>query len=279
MDHVELDNLIEDLRGIVEESEPQKGYWRNLWALVREIGAGFKGIRYPTREDREVAWSQYQELIAQAKQRSEDEKERSRITLESIQSMADSSRPASDDGGFDLFAIFLLPLTIAVAAVEAIFGATELDELNPIREELKKCNSQLQEAWRLFNERKHEMLPGDRQKAWESLQEAKQKIDEGWDQWKEKNTEIRERKNREWRERIEANIEKLEGQLDKARAALERQQSHLEDLNEKYSEARGDGYRSRVSQWIDECEEKIESIKESIDRLEQWLSDARDKLD
>lgn len=278
MDHVELDNLIEDLRRIVEEPEPQKGYWGELWGLVREIGAGFKGIRYPSRVDREVAWSQYQELIAQAKRRSEEAKERSEDALRSVQSLANSSRPVSDDG-FSLFDILLLPLTLAVALVAEILGATELDQLSPIREELKKCNSQLQDAWRLFNERKHEMLPGDRQKAWESLQEAKEKIDEGWGHWKEKNTEIRERKQREWRERIEANIEKLEGQLDKARGALEHQQSHLEDLNQKYSEARGESYRSRVSDWIEECEERISSIQENIDRLEQWLSEARDKLD
>lgn len=54
MDYEALDRLITALESSIHDSNPQRGYWRDLWASVREIGAG-----YPTREEREQAWEQF----------------------------------------------------------------------------------------------------------------------------------------------------------------------------------------------------------------------------
>ncbi len=76
MDYHELDRLIDQLTSSVEATDPQKGYWKELWGLAGNIGAGFKGMRYPTREEKEAAWQRFQKLCDKAKARSEQNRQR-----------------------------------------------------------------------------------------------------------------------------------------------------------------------------------------------------------
>ena len=43
-DYKELDRMISSLEAAVESTNPQKGYWGELWALVKEINLGFKEV-------------------------------------------------------------------------------------------------------------------------------------------------------------------------------------------------------------------------------------------
>ena len=118
------------------------------------------------------------------------------------------------------------------------------------------------------------------------MKEAGNQLDAAWAQWKDKNASLRKKKQHEWEEkhrlfveRVKANIVKLEDKLVKAEAALQKQESHLDDLRDKYDTAWNDSYKDRCSEWIDECENRIASIKEHIDRLEGWINEERNKLD
>lgn len=312
MDYAELDTLIDDLQTAVEDSDPRKGYWKELWALVGEIGSGFKGTHYPTKEDKEKAWNRFQELVARARARSEEAKtrvkesqrewerreERSQRAREDVQAKASGSRPTTP-GERALADLILLPLTLIRRILEDLFGVDDLDRLEEIRHELVRCNEKLREAWSVFNEHKQDLLPGDKNEAYQSLQEAREKLNEGWRQWKEARSALHNRKHQEWEqrqrerearraereekhrlfvERVEANIEKLEDKLSNSKAALERQEAHLDDLQNKYSEAWSDGFRETCSGWIEEAEGRIASIKEHIERLEGWIEQEREKL-
>lgn len=70
MDSDELSAKIDELEEFLA-SEPKRMTHKEVWALVREIGAGFKGIRYPSGREREAEGSRYQ----LARQRLHDERE------------------------------------------------------------------------------------------------------------------------------------------------------------------------------------------------------------
>jgi hypothetical protein len=312
MDYAELDTLIESLQTSVEDSDPQKGYWKALWALVGEIGSGFKETRYPTKEDKDKAWTRFQELVARTRARSEEVKtrvtesqrkwerckERSRRTRNDVQSIARSSRPTTLRERA-LSDVILLPLTLIRRIIEDLVGINDLDRLEEIRHELVKCNEKLLEAWNEFNEHKRDLLPGDKNETFQSLQEAREKLNEGWRQWKEAKNALYNKRHQEWEqrqrerearrvereekhrlfvERVEANIEKLEDKLSNSKSALERQEAHLDDLQSKYLEAWSDGFRETCTGWIEEAETRIASIKEHIERLEGWIEQERKKL-
>jgi hypothetical protein len=312
MGYTDLDRLIDELQTAVENSDPQKGYWKALWNLVREIGSEFKNSRYPTKEGKDSAYNRFQELVAKARDRSEVSRarvnesqrewerreKRSRDLSEEVQSKATGSRPTTT-GERALADLIFLPITIIRRIVEDILGVDDRDGLEEIRHELVACNEKLRGAWAAFNEFKKDLLPGDKNNAYQSLQEANEKLNEGWRHWKESMSALQNRRQQEWEqrqrerktrnaeregkqrlffERVENNIEKLEEKLNNARSALERQEDHLEDLREKYSEAWSDGFRERCSEWIDETEDRIDSIKEHIERLEGWIEQERDKL-
>ena len=69
MDYRDLDSLIDRLDEQVHESDPRKGYWKELWALARKIGDGFKDIRYEKREEKDEAWRRFQMLCEKARER------------------------------------------------------------------------------------------------------------------------------------------------------------------------------------------------------------------
>jgi predicted nucleic acid-binding Zn-ribbon protein len=305
MDYADLERLIDVLESRVEESNPQRGYWAELWKLVRDVGDGFKGARYPTNGEREAAWRRFQSLIQHAKTRSEKQRnlqEDRRREWENRQRRSESARDAVQGRaagarlttpGESAFAdAVLFPLTMIRTIVEALLHIENVDQLHEIRRELAACNERLQQGWQIFNQNKGDMLPGDRNEAFNSLQEAREQIDSAWAQWKGakeqfyerrhherlERKEERERKHRDFVDRVETNIAKLEEKLSRAEDALERQEAHLADLRDKQDSAWSESFRDRCSEWIDEAEERIESIKESIARLNRWLEEERDNI-
>jgi len=298
LEYRELDDLISSLQNYVELLNPHKGYWSELWTLVKQINSGFKEVKYPSREDKEKAWALFQGLIKRAKERSEQnkarirqqeeewerKKQKSKFTKEEIILKAESAGPMS---GFQrsFSEIFVLPGKIIADVITGLFGMNDDKDLDDIYKELLECNRALEKGWELFNQNIELMLPGDKNEAYKYLQDARKKLDYAWSQWKEKKTALKvlrkrqvEEKHALFLERVKCNVAKLEEKLEKAEGALIRQQSLLEDLREKYDSAWSDNYRRRCGEWIQECEDRIVSIKEHINKLEDWLKKERTKL-
>jgi hypothetical protein len=302
MEYKELDALIEQLKVAVEDNDPQKGYWKELWALAKQIGSGFKETRYPSKADKDDAWNKFQELREQASARSgedrariekqkqewEGRQERSSQARSIVEGKAAQTRPLS---GIEqaIGGIILAPILLVDAILRDILGLEQLDQ---VKEELLSCNAKMREAWDLFGKHKSDLLPGDKSKTYEALFAAQERLNQAWADWKSRNNllfearrEERKRKQREYEEkhqqfveRVEANISKLEGKLESAKTALDRQETHLDKLRDDYSNAWNDKFRERCSEWIEQGEEKISDIKEHIDRLETWLDEERSKI-
>lgn len=298
MDYRDLDSLIAQLEAMIDESDPRKGYWKELWSIAGRVGAGFKGTRYETKQAKDAAWQRFQKLCEKAKKRSEENRremeerkrewekkqERSEQVRSRIEGKAYGSRPMSDLER-SIADLILLPITVAERMIGLLLGIREKSQLEEIREELKGCNEKLRAAWEIFNQNKDSLLPADKAKCYENLQKAREKLDQAWARLKEAGNQYYQAKHAAWqekqqnfRERVHANIDKLEDKLDKARSALGRQEAHLEKLRGDYSNAWNDGFKDRCSAWIDEAETRIRDITASIERMEGWLDEERNKL-
>lgn len=298
----DLSSLLARLREMVDEDSPQKGYWKEVWSLIKAISAGFKTTRFATKQEREEAWNRFQELVEEAKARGEAD--RARIAEQ--EKNWDKRKRKSDEARSEILikthytrpstgieqaiaAPILLPIQMVDAILRKILG---LEDLDARKEELLSCNKAMREAWELFSEHKAELLPADKAHIYKTLSDAQARLDAAWAEYKDEGNRLwrmkqeawerrqkeREEKHQQFVERVNANIQKLEGNLEKAKEALERHESRLEKLREDYENAWNDSFKDRCSGWIDECEEKVRDIQSSIERLEGWLDEERSKL-
>ena len=295
VEYTDLDQMIEDLRRTVGNNSPQKGYWKGLWSLVGDVKSGFREVRYPTPDQRQAAWRRLEELIEQARERSEHERHerdkkqkaweekvaRSEQARGRVSSKVGASAPVTELERM-IATVVLAPLILLENILRDVLGLEQLDE---IHEDLKRCSAALKEAWQFFNESKGVLLPADKHSAYEELNKAQDRLNAAWDRWKEAKNRAHEERRRAWqarqddrRQRIEANIDKLEANLNKAENALERSHAHLSKLESDYQSAWSDGFRERCQEWIDEEETRIRDIEASIDKMRGWLEEERSKL-
>ena len=305
MDSSDLDELIDRLEGLVHLDHPEKGYWKEVWSLVKEIGGSFKETRYESKADKDLAWDRFQGLCREAKERSssnqaeiekrnrdwQERSDRSGSARRRIEVAAGSSVPAS---GLDklLGEMIFLPLTLVRRVIDSLLDPSGNSQFDEARAELLQCNATMKRAWDIFKENSRDLLPDDRSKCFEILKEAQDRLNAAWAELKssqdrfyaERRTAHAE-KQREWERRqadfrshVIANIEKIEGNIDKAENALERKKSHLDKLEDDYRNAWNDKFRDKCSDWIDEAKNRIADIEESIERMKRWLSEERGKL-
>ncbi|MDP2705508.1 MAG: hypothetical protein Q8O71_03925 [bacterium] len=291
MDSRELDGLIDELETTVEDAAPLRTKWKPVWEQIRAIAAGFKGSRYPSREEREAAWTRFQSLIDRVKEIQSQENQLresmrgiSERYRDEIIARAHSAIPPS---GFEegLAGAFLAPINMFSAAFSRLLPGSPVDEH---REMLNACSEVLREGWGLLSRYKSEMLGHHKQEAFEALSKAKEILDNQWARWKETQQEAyearcqireeREAKRAAWKERAENNIGNLRQRLERLLEILANRETHLEELREKRDTAWNDEFRERVEGWIDEEEENIQGIREKIECVEGWLEEQRVKL-
>jgi len=302
MDYCDLNALIDQLREAVEETAPQKGYWGALWALARQIQEEFKTTRFPTKGDRDTAWSSFNALRDLARKRSdsnraemeerehqwERKKQVSSRARSAVEGKTSQTRPLTD---FEraIAAPILIPLQFVDAILCKILGLEQPDD---VKKDLMACNEKMREAWALFGQSKDELLPADKAHTYKSLSDAQAKLDAAWERWKDQSKYLwglkqqqweirkkeREEKHRLFVQRVTENINKLEGKLESATSALERQEARLEKLRGDLDNAWSESFKERCSGWIEECEERISDIQQSISRLTSWIDEEKAKL-
>jgi len=277
----EIDNLRSMLpSGLFSSSKPN---WKSIWVQIKKISEGFKNVRFPTKEERETAWNEFQSLVDDVKQQQEKEheewnkkKSESERLRDRIIRQADNAKISS--GLADII------LTLATGGINLILDAI-MGPFDEKKSELQNASKQLQKGWEMLKEYKNDMLGRDKQEAFEALNNAKENLDAEWEEYKRERQKafdnfIREKeRNRDsWRERVENNIRKLEDRRDRLNDVLSHKESHLDDLRDKLSDARSDDYRDRISGWISEEESNIDDIRDKLKNIEDWLYEERSKL-
>jgi hypothetical protein len=257
--------------------------WKSIWSQIRVVGSSFKGAKYPSREEHQQAWDKYQKLINEVKRIQGDEQDKwnskkseSARLRDRIISQARSAKPSSGIGD--------VILCIATGGVSMLLDAI-MGPFDDRKRELQSASEQLRKGWDMLNEYKDSMLGRDKHDAFQALNEAKEYLDQKWDDYKrerqsafDKYQRERDEKQQAWRDRMEENINKLEDRRDRLNSVLSHKESHLDDLRDKLRDAWSDDYRARVSDWISEEESNIEDIRNKLSNVEDWLYEARSKL-
>lgn len=277
----EIDNLKSLIpSGFFFNSKPD---WKSVWEQIKKINKIFKDVRYPQKEDRQKAWDDFQALITEVKQLQEKEKEEwenkkaeSERLRDRIINQADNATLPSGLGE--------VILALTTGGISTIIN----DIMGPFDErkaDLQNASKQLRKGWEMLEQYKNEMLAKDKRDAYKALNDAKENLDNEWDDYKRErqnafNSYIREKEQRreERRERIETNINKLEERRTRLNEILAHKESHLDDLRRKLSDAWSDDYRDRISGWIYEEESSINDIQDKLKDVENWLYEARSKL-
>ena len=302
MDYHDLDRMISDLHQTVHDQNPHAGYWKELWSLVREIGSNMGGVHYPYPQDKEVARRRLDELIAAAKVKGEEERRKQEERQRAWERKQSTSKDAASrirsraDGAAMPGALQQMMSNLVLAPLNllesSLNSAMHLEQFDEWLFNLKSASSALKEAWGEFNRNKQDMLPADKNSAYQSLMTAQERLNAAWDQWKQQKQRAWEEGQRAWEarqrereakradfvRRVEANIDKLEHNIGKARDALFRQQSHLAKLENDLYSAHSETFRDRCSGWIDEVRDKIRDIEDTISKQEDWLREERFKL-
>jgi len=284
----DLDALIDELAGHVKQSGRGEAKWRDAWPQIKTISAGFRGVRYGSREDHERAWQRFQSLVADVKQGQEQarkafderastsQRHKNRILM-----YADAARPSH--GATALFELVTGGFIIR-PVLDAVLGGHS----DPWLETLQQCSSALKAGWNYLSENKRQILRSDADEAVQALRNSQAILNEEWAKYKghrhaeyearDQRRREREQKHTAFVERVRARIDNHESRIDRLKDVLSHKRSHLSDLYDKRSSARSDSFRDRVNEWIREEEQAISDIEDKIDRLRQWISEERNRL-
>ena len=284
-DHKEVNKNISKLEsmvpGILSFGKPD---WKSIWQQVKITGNSFKGSKFPSKDEREDAWTRFQKLVedikevqAEDQKKWEKKKEKSAQIRNMILAKADAARPVDTD-------IANLILTLATGGVNLLLE-TIMGPFDEEKDHLKSCSKQLQKGWDMLRENKEEMLGKDKGVAFDELNKTKEILDRRWESYKierqrayDNYQQIQANKRQAWKDKIESNIKNLEERREKLSHVLSHKEQHLSELYEKLRDAWSDDFRSRVSDWIEEEKSNIRDIEQKLRNIEDWIYENRDQL-
>lgn len=259
MDWQSLDSLISKFDGLIHENDGIRGVltffipghtWADKWRLAAEIQEGFNSkIRYPTREERDRAWGNFNFLRGElAKRSKEDEDWRKNI----------SSRHKSQILG-----------KVGSSKPDEFFGFSPVN-----KERMKMYGATLNSAGNMLSENKHEMLGEDKQECFEAIRQMRDEHNIWWEHLRiEKIERIGTFKNR-----VRSNLTQNYERLQKAKDALENCRNQAAVLRNEIASAWNEDWRGRREGWLAELEDRTVDIEKSIERIEGWIEEDEMKL-
>ena len=290
MDYTHLNSVIDDFHRsclhVSSASQVKQDDFRQLWQKVVEINEAFKSVRYPTRDDKDIAWQKYQEAIRDLKRGQEESRENARAFAQKSEKYRDeilrviekARRPGLLESLISFFTTDLI-LGSGDLAASIFFPSLDpvIEELKRKKDELRDYNSSLQEARDLFRLYKGEMTGKHKQEVFQTISEIGQQLDQAWDEWKKAWAKAHQIKQESYQNKTRQFIENQETFLKKLYDALARKEDHLRDLHYKLDGA-SENYKGRVYDWIREEENKINDIKGKIKEVDGKIDDANRRL-
>ena len=236
--------------------------WRPAWDLAKSIQAAFSGgIRYDSRQEREAAWTKFNDARNELSKRSNADREKmfniSQAWRDRLFSEINTERYSKFNDilfGFD-------PATV---------------------EDMKASGKRLRDCGARLSAFKESMLKEHKDECFQLIVEVRQSHDMFWEQHKSGLVE----RNQKFKERIdsvlshvEENIAKNREKRAKAEDALSRCEANIDKLRDMLSNAKGDDFRSQVEGWQSEAYDKRDSIRESIARIDDWIAQDVERRD
>lgn len=262
--------------------------FKAIWQQIKITGAAFKGVRFPTKDEHQEAWSRFQNLVQKVKDKQNERRSKFKEKAESSEKLRDSlirraENALPDSGLGDLI------LTLATGGINIILEQTLDMLLGPFdrrKEELIQSSRALKAAWDEFSSQKGQLLRDDKNTVYHALKSTQEQLDELWAQYKEERQSTldaffqgKRQRHAEWRERTLANIRKNQERKSRLEGVLDHKRGHLNELHDRLADAWSDDYRSRVEGWISEEEAAINDIEGKIYEINGWISEDLAKLD
>ncbi len=277
--HENLDSKIRKLEDKINRAQPLfggralKSEWDEVFHLCTEIATDFKNVRYPTRQQRDIAWQLFFNLRDKAfKLKNSQSHDHSKMHYNEL--MGELS--ACD---YDFIADFIVGRVLSLGL------------LKTTAEDMKQNARSLNKACAHFKSVKHEITKEHKTQVHERILEVRRHHDAFWGHYKsyqQEQSHIYEEKKRNWEEKqqkskdvkasIERNIESNKEKLHKAEEALRRFERNRDNLKDKIYESNSDNWKSKARDWLDELDDKIRDIESQMSRIEGWIQESRDKL-
>jgi len=257
--------------------------WKSIWEQIRVVGASFKGVKFPTRDEHQQAWDRFQGMVSKVKEAQEEEhkqweekKSKSGEYRDEIIYQAELAKPSGPMGD--------LILSIATGGLSTALSAL-MGPFDERKDELIACSDHLKQGWALLREHKEFMLGQDKNEAYQALLRAKEQLDQAWADYKRERQQAfddyhaeRQRRHYELVTRIEANIDKLEDRRQSLLEKIAHREEIIDNLQNKLDGAWSDDYRDNISSWIDEEEAKLDALRSKLENVENWIEENRNKL-
>lgn len=244
-----LDGLIAEFETASSRARILPHDWREVWALAKEIGEGFRVARYPTKTGRDVAWERFcaarREATATQDLDWAERRSRSEWHHDYLIGEIESCRP------HDLFGV-----------------------APPDRDEMKALGARLRGAGRYLSEHKEDMVGEHKGECFTRIKD----VQEAHDAWWEVLRGDRERRHGEWRARVETNLDRLRDRHARLAEVLDRKRTQASDLRGRIAVARNDDWRSNAEGWLAELEEAIEEIEGKLENIDGWIAEEEEKL-
>ena len=291
-------------------------FWRETWALVKEIGADFKTARFATREDQESAWRQFQGIVEQMKTEADrHQRERTERAQVSESAKADIIRlayaawPRPD--GFQFMAETLVGITfaklfghMALDFGRALLGMDAVDPHEREKQRLTELSTAMKRAWDTFSSRKNELTPMERTGCFNVLEKVQAELNKAWEEWKAEAQGRRDQrdsvfeKKRNDKSRLIAEMKSLAQNADDRDAKdsfdglmaewkeigfagkghEEALWSEFKSAMDSFWSARKSAYRQRLEARLANQEAFLEKLEESVRHDEGVVEDKREKL-
>ncbi len=274
----ELNSKLNELTRKVERTQTLFGNasqheWKDIFELCDQIAENFKNVRYPSKQERDIAWQNFYNLRNAAyetkrKQSHTKSSEHYNYIMGELKS-----------ANYDAIGDFLIGRVFSLGLLK-----TTADEMKAKGRELSKIGG-------YFKSVKHEMTNEHKSEIHQRMIEIRENHDAFWGKYKsyqaeksqlyeqkQRNWEEKQQKSRQIKERIESNLSSNREKLSKAKDALYRFERNRDELRDKIYESTNYNWKSKAEGWLDEANDKISDIKDQIDRIEGWINEDIDKL-
>ena len=278
INHTELDSKINELLNKVDRAQPifvspSKQEWNSVFELSKEINENFKNVRYPSKQERDIAWQKFANL-------------RDKAFNVHNQQIFDCSKKHYNELMSELHSVDYDAFGDGIVGKVMSFGL-----LAQTKEGMIIKGKELKQIGINFTSVKYEMTKDHKEEVFKRIIEVRENHNIFWEKYKSYSNEkskLYEEKQRDWEAKkekgrqikssIENNLEKNRDKLSKAQNALENFKGKKNDLRDKIYESQNDNWKYKAESWLDEFDAKIRNIEEFIERLEKWIEEDRDKL-
>ncbi len=314
MDYEYLNRKIAELQQSAQAAENGDCSWREVWDLIKSIGRSFKETRYPTRNDKDAAWNQFQEIIdaikeTQSRQREESVRQTEEIferldKLESdIENAKDGQLSWQEVWGSIKELGILFKETRFTSKVDRETAQKNFNNLvNAVKELQEQVKQEKEERARVSAERKDEILEcaesgkppfmsndevlsiltlgisemiSNFVQAGEELDEKKEQLQ----YWSEKVREAWELFKDHKEELLGRDKQEIFNKLREMQEELDQAWEEWKSSKQQYHDAKREAWEERVRENIEKLETRLEKLNEVLAHKEEHLTELEQKRD